>query len=74
MRCDDEGCGTGFGMGFAHGGDGGCGCPCCGGGSGGMRRHFMTKKEQKEQLEKYREELESELQGVKERIKDLDRK
>jgi hypothetical protein len=74
MRCDDEGCGTGFGGGFSHGGECGCGCPCCGGGSGGMRRHFMTKKEQKEQLEKYREALENELQGVKERIKDLDRK
>jgi hypothetical protein len=70
MRCDDEGCGTGFGSGFPGGGDCDCGC-CCGHGEGGFHRQFMTKKEQKEQLEKYREELESELQGVKERIKDL---
>jgi hypothetical protein len=76
MRCDSEECGTGFGgwQGSGdHGSGCGCGC-CCGHGSAGMRRRFMTKKEIKEALEKYREELESELQGVKERLKDLDRK
>ena len=67
MRCDSEECGTGFGD---HGSDCGCGC-CCEHGEGGFHRRFMTKKEQKERLEKYREELENELQGVKERIKDL---
>lgn len=38
---------------------------CCGG------RSFLTKEEKIEMLEEYRKELESEAQGVAERIKDL---
>ncbi len=38
---------------------------CCGG------RSFLTKEEKIEMLEEYRKELESEAQGVAERIKEL---
>ncbi|HIH30063.1 TPA: hypothetical protein HA243_01570 [Candidatus Micrarchaeota archaeon] len=38
---------------------------CCGG------RSFLTKEEKLEMLEEYRKELESEAQGVAERIKEL---
>lgn len=45
-----------------HHGAGCCGIP---------QRRFMTKKEKHETLEKYRDQLRNELQGVEERISDL---
>lgn len=39
---------------------------CCGGG-----RSFLTKEEKLEMLKEYQESLEKEVQGVKERIKEL---
>ena len=41
-------------------------CCCC-----GPRRRFLTKKEKLERLETYREQLEKELVGVEERIKEV---
>jgi hypothetical protein len=46
-----------------------CGC-CC----GQPQRRFLTKKEKIQILEKIKEDLENELEGVKERIKDLSAK
>ena len=48
--------------------DGNCGC-------GGMRgiRSFLTKEEKLEILKEYKENLEREAQGVKERIKALEK-
>ena len=44
-----------------------CRCPsCC-----GPTRHFITKAERREALEKYTEELKKELTGVEERLQDL---
>jgi len=43
----------------------------CGNGSCGSGRNFLTKQEKKELLEEYKENLESELNGVSERIKEL---
>lgn len=37
-------------------------------------RHFLSKKEVKEMLEKYREQLQKELAGVDERISELSKK
>jgi len=37
-------------------------------------RHFISKTEIKEMLEKYREQLQKELAGVDERISELSRK
>ena len=34
-------------------------------------RHFVSRKEKKEMLEKYKEQLEKELEGVNERITEL---
>ena len=42
---------------------------CC-----GIPRRFMTKKEKHEALKKYRDQLQNELEGVEERIKDLGEK
>ena len=42
-------------------------CGPCGSGN----RNFMTKEEKVEMLDEYKESLEKELQGVKERIKEL---
>lgn len=42
-------------------------CCCC----GPQFRRFMTSKEQQGMLEEYREQLEKELTGVKERIDEL---
>lgn len=42
---------------------------CCG--PFGFRRHFISSKEKLEMLEKYKEELENELEGVKEHIAKL---
>ena len=43
---------------------------CCDSGFSG-HRHFYTAAERKEHLEKYREQLEKELEGVRERITEL---
>lgn len=53
-----------------HGGmamaQGMCGCGCgCGG------RRFLSRKEQIEMLEEYRESLKSELEGIEEALKEL---
>jgi predicted ribosome-associated RNA-binding protein Tma20 len=37
-------------------------------------RHFVSKKERKEMLEKYKEQLEKELTGVSEKIEELSKK
>lgn len=42
-------------------------CCCC----GPQFRRFMTSKEQQEMLEEYKEQLDKELTGVKERIDEL---
>lgn len=44
-----------------------CGCSCCGGGPS-VRRRYLSSKERKDMLEKYREELKNELQGLDEEI------
>lgn len=44
------------------------GCCCCGGGGS---RHFVTAKERLAALEEYREQVELELEGVSEAIKEL---
>ena len=49
---------------------------CCGGNCKGpahhMRRHFITKAEKLERLNEYAEHLRKELQGVTEKIKELE--
>ncbi len=47
-------------------GMGHCGCGC-------GPRHFMTKEEKMEMLKEYQDSLEKEAQGVKERIKELEK-
>ena len=42
-------------------------CGPCGSGN----RNFITKEEKVEMLDEYKETIEKELQGVKERIKEL---
>ncbi len=37
-------------------------------------RQFMTKKEKKEMLEQYKEQLEKELEGVSEKIDEMEKK
>ena len=44
------------------------GYSCCSTSSG---RSFLTKEEKVEMLKEYQENLEKELQGVKERVKEL---
>ena len=45
---------------------GACGCSC---GEGGMFfRRYISKKEEQERLEEYRDQLKKELTGVEERI------
>ena len=44
------------------------GC-CCG--CGQIPRHFVSKKEKEETLQKYIEELKSEIAGVEEKIQEL---
>ncbi|MGQ0537260.1 MAG: DUF5320 domain-containing protein [Methanobacteriota archaeon] len=44
---------------------------CCGTGFGGRR--YFTKEERVEWLKEYADELEHELSGVKERLKELER-
>ena len=57
------------GMRHGHKGMAGCGCGC--GGHGPMFRRFLSNEEIQEHLESYRSQLEKELAGVEERIKDL---
>ncbi len=48
----------------------GCACGCCGCGCGpGFRRYFSTQEE-RECLESYKDQLQKELAGVEERIKE----
>jgi hypothetical protein len=53
-----------------HGGDN-MGYGCCGVGVEGMRR-FLTKEEKISLLKEYKGDLEKEVQGIKEKIKDLE--
>lgn len=46
----------------------GCTCGCCG--CGPFFRRFISVEEEIERLEKYRDQLKRELQGVEERIQD----
>lgn len=46
---------------------------CCGGSCRGGMRRFISKKEQIEMLSEYKEELENEVQGIKEKIKELEK-
>jgi hypothetical protein len=46
-------------------------CCCCGDGSGDFARRFSTRTESLARLESYRDELQSELEGVNERIAEL---
>lgn len=49
----------------------GCGCGC---GCGPLFRCFYSSEETHERLERYRNQLEKELSGVEERIKELEGK
>lgn len=49
----------------------GCGCGC---GCGPLFRRFFSSQEEEERLGTYRNQLEKELAGVKERIKELEGK
>ena len=49
----------------------GCTCGCCGCGGGTFFRRFISAKEEEERLDKYRDQLKKELEGVEERIKEL---
>jgi len=67
--------GHGFGRGRRFGNAGGECCDdrsCCGSGRG-FRRRFMSAREERELLEGYRDELKRELEGLEERLKDLER-
>ena len=46
---------------------------CCGD-YGSFVRRYLTAKEKQEMLEAYRQQLQNELKGVEERIKELERK
>lgn len=49
----------------------GCTCGCCGCGCGPFFRRFVSREEEIERMEKYRDQLKRELQGAEERIRDL---
>ncbi len=50
-------------------------CDCfCGPGLGIFLRRYMSSEEEQEKLEAYKDQLEKELEGVEERIKELDKK
>ncbi|MFQ6110477.1 MAG: hypothetical protein ACE5LX_00455 [Nitrospinota bacterium] len=58
--------------GFGRGpGPWGCTCGCCGCGCWGLPRRFISREEEREGLEGYREQLRKELAGVEERLKEL---
>jgi len=44
----------------------------CNGPAHGMRRHFITKAEKLERLKEYAEQLRKEIQGVEEKIRELE--
>ena len=48
----------------------GCGCTCGCWMSDSILRRFRSRREEKEMLEEYRDELKRELEGVEERIKE----
>jgi hypothetical protein len=48
---------------------GNCDCGC--GGGGFFHRLYISRDEERERLEKYRDELKKELTGVEERLKEL---
>ncbi len=50
-----------------------CNCGCCGCGCGGgmFSRRFISKREELERLEEYRDQLKKELEGVTEHIQEL---
>jgi len=48
----------------------GCTCGCCGRGCGLSFRRFFSSKEERECLESYKDQLQKELAGVEERIKE----
>lgn len=50
----------------------GCTCDCCG--CGTFFRRFLSKEEEKERLEEYRDQLKKEIKGVEECIQELKRK
>ena len=53
-----------------HGHGNTCGCHQCG--CGVFSRRFVSSKEEITMLEHYSDQLENELEGVKERMKELD--
>jgi hypothetical protein len=56
-----------------HGGDS-MGFGCCGGGGVDQVRNFLTREERIALLREYSDGLEKEVQGIKERIKELEEK
>lgn len=48
-----------------------CNCGCCECGCGTFFRRFISAKEEQEKLEKYRYQLQKELAGVEEHLKEL---
>ncbi len=68
--CQQNQCRCGEGGGDRCGCSGGSGCRC-GGGQGSFRRHFTSKAERIEGLERYLKELKAEAEAVKERIAEL---
>jgi len=63
----------GHGQGQGHGSDDCCDSQCCCGGEGLFQRRFMSPKEERELLERYRDELKLELEGLEARLKELGR-
>lgn len=45
-------------------------CCCCGPGAVMLFRHFVSRKEELERLEEYRDQLKKELTGLEERIQE----
>jgi len=52
-------------------GDRGCNCGCCGCGCGRSFRRFISAPEELECLEEYKDQLQKELAGVEERIREV---
>ncbi|MBI2598081.1 MAG: DUF5320 domain-containing protein [Candidatus Diapherotrites archaeon] len=46
---------------------------CCSGGGFEMDRKYISKDEKIEMLKEYKESLEKEIEGVKERMKELEK-
>lgn len=49
----------------------GCNCGCCGCGCGPRFRAFLTTEEKLERFKSYRDQLEREFAGVRERIDEV---